>query len=155
MSTVVSIFIAPTSGAPMQQVTSVEAIPGEGLRGDRYHAGAGTFSKATGNASSVKPREVTLIEAEAVEAAQRDYGLRLAPEETRRNILVRGVALNHLVSREFNVGGVRMKGIELCEPCGYLERLTRPGVREAMVHRGGLRCEIVSGGVINVGDRVG
>ena len=99
-------------------------------------------------------REITLIEAEAIEAVPREYGVELSPAEARRNIVTRGVALNHLVGREFRVGNVVLRGIRLCEPCEHLERLTRPGVLEALVHRGGLRAQIVSGGTIQVGDSI-
>ena len=142
-----AIFVATSAGAPMRAVDRVRAVAGRGLEGDRYYDATGTYS-----GKGVKPRQVTLIEAEALEAARRDYALELASCETRRNIVVRGVALNHLVGREFRVGGARIRGFELCEPCGYLEKLTRKGVRESLIHRGGLRCEIVGEGEVAVGD---
>jgi len=147
-----SIFITSSEGSPMQSVERVEARAGVGLIGDRYAAKTGTFSKKQSEAARAKPRDITLIEIEAIEAARKDYGIELEPIETRRNVLVRGVALNHLVGREFTVGTARIRGIELCEPCGHLEKLTRPGVRAALIHRGGLRAQIVSDGVIACGD---
>ena len=93
-----------------------------------------------------------LIESEALAAAASDYRLELPPNETRRNLLTRGVPLNHLVSREFLVGPVRLRGLRLCEPCKHLEKLTRPGVREALVHRGGLRAQVLTGGTLRIGD---
>jgi MOSC domain-containing protein YiiM len=147
--TVEAIFITGQASGPMTAVDRVEAIAGAGLAGDRYGEGAGTFSK------SPKPyQQVSLIEAEAVEGAAREYDLELAPGETRRNIVTRGIALNHLVDREFTVGGARLRGIKLCEPCGHLEKLTREGVRKSLIHRGGLRAEVVGGGAIAVGDEV-
>ena len=152
-SSVLAIYIAPSPGTSMQSVERVEARAGLGLVGDRYHAQAGTFSsKPPPPGKAPKPRDVTLIEVEAIEAATRDYGVALEPAETRRNILVRGAALNHLVGREFRVGQARLRGVELCEPCGHLEKLTRTGVRAALVHRGGLRCAVVADGGIAVGD---
>lgn len=110
-------------------------------------AGAGTFSKGA------KPdQQVTLIETEALEDLARDYGIALAPGASRRNLTTRGVALNHLVGRTFRAGAATLRGIELCEPCGHLERLTQAGVKKGLVHRGGLRAEIVGEGVIRVGD---
>jgi MOSC domain-containing protein YiiM len=97
---------------------------------------------------------VTLIESEAIDAVNRDYAMRIDPIETRRNILTRGVALNHLVGKEFSVGNVRLRGLELCEPCKHLEGMTRPGVMRALVHRGGLRAQILQGGVVSVGDSI-
>lgn len=125
-------------------------MPGRGLEGDRYFRGEGTYSKKGG-----PDREATFIELEAIRAAERDEGVAIPPERTRRNLLTEGVALNHLVGREFRVGGVRFRGLRLCEPCAHMERLSGvPGARRALVHRGGLRAEILDEGVIRVGDAV-
>lgn len=146
---VVSIFIAPEEGAPTVEVPKVRAVAGSGLEGDRYFADAGKMSKKN------KPeREITLIESEAIEAVSRDYGIEFGLGDSRRNVVTRGVALNHLVGREFNVGEARLRGIKLCDPCGYLESLTAEGVRKALANRGGLNAQILSGGVIRPGDEV-
>jgi MOSC domain-containing protein YiiM len=104
------------------------------------------------------PRDVTLIEREAVDAANaglRADGIEIAEAETRRNLVTTGVPLNHLVGHTFRVGALLLRGVKLAEPCAYLEQLLgRPGVREALVHRGGLRCEVVEGGEVRVGDPV-
>lgn len=145
---VVAIFIGPEPGEPMQQRDSVTAVAGRGLEGDRYFAAKGTFSNA-------KPgRAITLIESEAVEAASKTYEVDIDPGETRRNIVTRGVPLNHLVDQEFSVGDVRLRGVKLCEPCGHLEKLTEKGVKKPLIHRGGLRAEILNDGTIGVGDPV-
>ncbi|NUP91192.1 MAG: MOSC domain-containing protein [Candidatus Sumerlaeia bacterium] len=151
MGTVVSIHTAPAAGAAMVARAEVRAVPGTGLDGDRYAAGEGAWQRR-----GTKPKQqMTLIELEALEALVRDYQITLGEHETRRNITTEGVALNHLVGREFQVGDVRVRGLELCEPCGYLEEKTGKAVRAGLVHRGGLRCEILSEGVIRVGDAVG
>src|SRR5579862_7404673 len=112
----VAIYVAPVGGAPMEARDRIEALTGVGLRDDRYATGTGTYSK-TGR----DPRDVTLIEREAVEAARtEDGGIALREDETRRNLVTEGVALNHLVGRIFRVGDVRMRGIRLAEPCTYL-----------------------------------
>lgn len=147
--TVVSIHVASDAEGRMVEVKEARAVPGKGLDGDRYFSGKGTYS--------VKPgpdREVTLIEAEALEALRRDYGVTLEPGQSRRNITTRGVPLNFLVGKEFTVGSVSLLGIRLCEPCGHLEELTREGTRAGLVHRGGLRAQILTGGVIRAGDPV-
>jgi MOSC domain-containing protein YiiM len=146
--TVESIHIAPAAKAPTATVDQVEAIPGAGLVGDRYYLKQGTFFKPEPDF------ELTLIEAEAIEAAQREYKVQLAVGEARRNLVTRGVPLNHLVGREFVVGGVRIRGIRLCEPCGHLESLTGLPVIKALRHRGGLRAQILTQGLIRVGDAV-
>ena len=146
---VAGIFIAPGEAEPVEPRDEVEAVRGRGLRGDRYFLRTGAWSDGP------KPgREVTLIESEAVAAARQEFGLDLKPEESRRNIVTEGVPLNHLVGRTFRVGGVVLRGFKLAEPCTYLEGLTRPGVRRALVHRAGLRAEILEGGSISVGDAV-
>jgi MOSC domain-containing protein YiiM len=135
----------------MESRERVEAVAGKGLRGDRYFRGQGTYSNSARDVS----RDITLIEAETIEAVQRDYEIDIAPGEHRRNLTTRGVALNHLVGERFRVGGAVCEGVELCAPCSYLERLLeREGVHDALVHRGGLRARILEGGDIAVGDRL-
>jgi MOSC domain-containing protein YiiM len=155
---VVSLHVAPEASAKMQTVAEVRAVPGHGLEGDRYFRGTGFYSRGARRGG----REVTLIEIESVEALDREErdpagerpGIKLGAEDTRRNIATSGVPLNHLVDREFWVGPVLMRGIRLCEPCKHLEELTRAGVMAGLVHRGGLRAQIVVGGVIRAGDVV-
>lgn len=133
----------------MLSVDSVRALPGKGLEGDRYFLQTGTYSSHPKG-----DRQITLIEKEAVEALSTEEGIGLDPKEARRNVITAGVALNHLVGRKFKVGEVTLRGIRLCEPCTHLEGLTKPGVRQGLVHRGGLRAEILTEGVMRVGDSV-
>lgn len=133
----------------MQAVPQARAVPGRGLEGDRYFAKTGTYSDRPGTG-----RELTLVESETVEALEREYGVKLSPGETRRNITTRGVAVNHLVDREFRVGEVRLRGVRLCEPCAHLQSLTHEKVLPGLVHRGGLRCDILTEGVIRAGDTI-
>ena len=143
--TVVSINIAPEAEATMQSVNEARAIPGRGLEGDRYCVGNGTFSKA-------KPdRELTLIEAEAIEALRSEFQVEFDLSASRRNLVTRGVPLNHLVGKEFWIGEVKARGLRLCEPCAHLQRLSHPKVLPGLVHRGGLRAQILSEGTIRVG----
>ena len=146
---VVSIHIAEKAEAPMRSVERVRAVPGKGLEGDRYFNASGTYSDRPGPA-----REITLIESEAIEAMARDNELSIPLGASRRNVVTRGAPLNHLVGQEFDVGRVRLRGIRLCEPCSHLESLTRKGVIAGLVHRGGLRAQIVTEGDIHVGDGI-
>ena len=143
--TVVSINIAPAAEAPMQSVSEVRAIPGQGLEGDRYFDHQGTFSKPQPD------RELTLIEVEAIEAMKSELGVDFGLGDSRRNVVTRGVPLNHLVGREFWIGDVKARGLRLCEPCGHLARLSHEKVLPGLVHRGGLRAQILTEGVIRVG----
>ncbi|HQR06584.1 MAG TPA: MOSC domain-containing protein [Gemmatales bacterium] len=146
---VLAIHIGEIS-QPLNSVASVEAQAGVGLVGDRYGIGAGTFSKKKG-----PDREITLIEQEALDALEREYQISVSPSEARRNVTTEGVPLNHLVGKQFKVGNVVLQGIRLCEPCGHLEKLLARGkVQEGLRHRGGLRAQIVKGGVIKAGDVV-
>ncbi len=145
----VAIYVAPGAGGEMQGVSQVKAVAGKGLEGDRYFKGSGTFAEP-GNPD----REVTLIEREAIAAAEKEYDVALPEQDARRNLITEGVPLNHLVERTFQVGEVTLRGIRLCEPCGHLEKLTVKGIRKALVHRGGLRAQIVESGTLKIGDPV-
>jgi MOSC domain-containing protein YiiM len=145
----VSIHVGPKAAGALSSVREARVVPGKGIEGDRYFDGSGTWSSHPGNG-----REVTLIEAEAVEAIAQESGFDVLPGATRRNLVTRGVALNHLVGREFRVGEVRLKGIRLCEPCEHLEGLTKKGVKSALLHRGGLRAEALSAGTLRIGDTI-
>lgn len=147
--TVVSIHIAGTAEAPMHAVSRIRAVEYRGLEGDRYYEKTGTYSRKPG-----PDREITLIELEAIEALRRDYGIEIEPGDARRNIVTRGIALNHLVGREFSVGEAVLRGIRLCEPCTHLAALVRKDVVPGLVHRGGLRAAILQGGVIEPGDPI-
>ena len=149
---IIAIHITAAAEGDLQPVESVRAHPGRGLEGDRYFNMAGTFNKP---GKQLHPsQEATLIEAEALEGLQRERGLQVSPAESRRNILTQGIALNDLLDREFTVGEVRMKGVKLCHPCDYLESRTRRGVKAGLENRGGLRAQILTEGVISVGDSI-
>lgn len=143
-----AIFIAATATGPTKALDAVSAIPGVGLEGDRYALKQGTFFKPEPDF------QLTLIESEAIEALRRDYGIDLPAGDARRNLVTRGVALNHLVGREFTIGNVRIRGIRLCEPCEHLQRLTGKPLIKGLRHRGGLRAEILSEGTIHAGDPI-
>ena len=143
------IYIVERKTEELRSVAEVEAIAGRGLFGDRYFQQQGTFTKPDS-----PDREVTLIEIEALEALARETEITLRPGQARRNLVTRGVPLNHLVGREFMVGDVLLRGIRLCEPCGHLEKLTVGGVQCGLCHRGGLRAQVVKSGTLHAGDAI-
>jgi len=145
----VEIYIGSVKRQNLQRVEQVEAIPERGLVGDRYFR-RGAESNILGSPE----QEVTLIEIEALEALPREEKLSLEPAQARRNLVTRGVPLNHLVNREFVVGEVVLRGIRLCEPCSHLESITVSGIQKALCHRGGLRAQILKGGVLRAGDSI-
>ena len=126
------------------KVDRVRVIAGQGLVGDRSFAPDGA---GPGDA-------LTLIAAEALEGLRRETGIDLSHEASRRNVLTRGIDLNALVGQRFMVGDVLCEGVELCEPCNHLQSLTQQGVLRGLVHRGGLRADVLDGGVITPGDTV-
>ena len=140
--------MAPSGAAAVQLHDQVQAVPGKGLEGDRYFEGAGTYSEQ----SNRPDRELTLIEVENIHVLKRDFGIELAAKDARRNIITRGVSLNDLVGVEFQIGDVTVRGLRLCEPCSHLEQLTGQSVMEGLLHKGGLRAQIITGGTIRVGD---
>lgn len=145
----VGIFLAEHKENDLQSAKQAEAVPGRGLVGDRYYSQQGSYSNKPG-----PDREVTLIEIEALEALYRESDIQLQPSQARRNLVTRGVPLNHLIGQDFTVGSVVFHGIRLCEPCGHLEKLTRAGVNKGLCHRGGLRAQVVQGGMLRPGDPI-
>jgi hypothetical protein len=146
---IVGIYTTAVAGAPMQSLPSATIEPGKGLLGDRYAAGAGTFSKTP----VIKPdAEITLIEDEEVSRFNEMQGLSVAAGDLRRNIVSQGIRLNDLVGRRFRVGDALLEGMRLCEPCAHLSRLVSDKVLPGLVHRAGLRARILRGAVIRPGD---
>jgi MOSC domain-containing protein YiiM len=142
------IHIATIAGATVRAVATARAVAGVGLEGDRYAYGKGHYQDARVS------RDLTLIEAEALDALAQEHGIELALGETRRNLTTRGIDLNALVGRRFWIGEVLCEGTRLCEPCQYLADLTSKPLLRSLVHRGGLRADIVRGGVIRRGDSI-
>jgi hypothetical protein len=139
--TVAGLLVAPEAEAPLVPVDSVVAVEGRGLEGDRYAAGRGTFSGGRGY-------ELTLVESEVLDELGLEWPL------ARRNVVTRGTSLNPLAGRRFRVGEVECIGRRLAEPCAHLEKLSGAGLMRPLVHRAGLRADIVAGGTIRVGDAV-
>ncbi|MGD0059179.1 MAG: MOSC domain-containing protein [Verrucomicrobiia bacterium] len=148
MKQVAQILIAPSPASAMQPTPEVRAIAGKGLVGDRYCSGDGTFSP-----HPQKPDyEITFIEREKIETFARDSGLPFTASLARRNIVTEEVDLNELAGKEFLVGDVRIRGVRLCKPCNYLAKVSFPETSKGLVNKGGLRSQILSEGVIHVGD---
>jgi MOSC domain-containing protein YiiM len=145
--TVEALLLAPEAEAPLVQVEEARAVAGQGLEGDRYAFGRGTSS----GAGAGRGYELTLIEAEVIEAVA-GAGTTMTCDDARRNIVTREIGLNALVGRQFTIGDVECIGRRLAEPCAHLQRLAPDAVLRGLVHRGGLRTDIVSGGTIRIGD---
>jgi MOSC domain-containing protein YiiM len=148
------IHIAPSASYEMEELTQATLVPGRGIEGDRYYLGTGTYSALPAM------REITLIEAEVLDALARndpplqDGPIVLRPDEHRRNLTVRGVPLGHLVGQRFRVGAAVLHGARINFPCRYLEQLLGRPLYLPLYNRAGLNCAIEQGGVIRPGDPI-
>lgn len=160
---ILAINISSKMGASMDAQESVVLVEDKGILGDRYENGTGAYSKAP--RKNVPPefnqdrdiiRDVSLIAAEAIDAANQEFGTNFDFADTRRNILVQGIEdLRDLIGVVFTIGGAAMLGIEACDPCDRPSKLSRkPGFNQAFQKRGGLRARVISGGEVKVGDHI-
>lgn len=143
-----AIWVAEAAGSPMRSLGHAEAVAGIGLAGDRYATRAGHWSPMRRSGDVL-----TIVEGEVVDTLVGRHAIE--PGDTRRNIVTRGVRLDELIGREIRVGGVRCRVIRRCEPCSYLDGLLGTSILADLVHRGGVRVEILTSGRIAVGDPVG
>jgi MOSC domain-containing protein YiiM len=143
------IFVAGKAGEPQIEARTVNVVAGAGIEGDRYFG-----------ATDEPGQNITLVEAEEIEAFGAEAGRSIDLSATRRNLVTRGVRLNDLIGKEFIVGNVRLRGVELCEPCrGFGHRLASAdhvpaAVVRRFVHRAGIRADVLSSGTIAVGASV-
>lgn len=147
--TLEAIHLADREGGPMRAVAAVQATAGVGLAGDRYASDPAERDPADGEV-----REVTLVEAEQIEWLASETGIELEPGATRRNLTTRGIRLNDLVGRTFRVGGVRIQGVELCEPCAHMQEMVGRPVLRPLAHRAGLRARLLDDGELRIGDPI-
>ena len=145
---VVALFTVDRRAVPMKKVEQLYALAGRGIEGDRYFLGTGTYSK-----KSEPGRQVTLIKSEVLESLKDKLEITMKPEESRRNILTRGIEINDLIGTEFYVGTVRLRAHRITQPCLYLEKLLdQPGLYKELWDNGGISCEILCDGVIKERD---
>ena len=147
--TLLSIHITPAKSRPMQALDAARLVAGQGIEGDRYLLGTGTYSIKPG-----EDRQITLIEAEMLARVAADDGHGIAPVEHRRNLTVEGVPLMHLVGLRFRVGECVLEGVRINQPCKYLNLMLKRDVYMALWNRSGLNAKIVEGGTIRPGDTV-
>jgi hypothetical protein len=145
--TVEGLAVAPAAKADMRLLEVAFARTGRGLDGDRYAAGSGTFSP---RAEHRPGYDLTLIAAEVLDELTA-AGHTVDFAATRRNVLTRGIDVNTLVGRTFRIGDVLCQGRRLCEPCVHLDRLSGPGLLRPLIHKGGLRADILTDGELRLG----
>lgn len=142
------IYVARGAGAPVERVEEVAAIEGCGLAGDRYCEGTGHWSRFG------RVCQVTLIAAEDLDAIEKETGIRARDGEHRRNVVLRGINLGDLRRRRFRIGGATLEYVGPRSVCRYIERLTEPGMTQALKGRGGVCVRVVESGPVRVHDQV-
>ena len=149
---IVKLLISKDPKSTMLNLNQIVLEAGKGIFGDRYYNQEGTFS----NKGEIEPdRDVTLIEIEKIDALNKEHNLDITAEDLRRNIVVSNCDLNSLVDKEFQIGEVVLKGLRLCEPCKYLsDKLNEKKVLSEMVHKAGLRAQIIKSGSIDLNSQV-
>ena len=144
MGKVVEIGITDTKGNRIKKVTEVDAFKGKGLLNDRKF-----------RENNHKESQITLIEIENINHFNKVSKTSIPATDFRRNIVTENIRLNELVDKEFFIGNVKLKGHDLCRPCKYLqEKLKQNNFIKEFLRKGGLRCEILTDGKINVGDAI-
>ena len=144
MYSVVNICITSESGKKMESINSIKVIANKGIVNDRY------FKE-----DNDKNNQITLIESENVDYYNKISGTNFIPTDFRRNVITKGISLNKLVGKEILIGEVRLKIHDLCEPCRYLQELLgEKNLVKKLLNRGGLRCELLTNGNINVNDPI-
>jgi MOSC domain-containing protein YiiM len=151
MGELVGIHVAVGRGKPMQTLAKAELVSGKGIAGDRYAEKRGFYSSRP---AADGGRELTLFEAEVLDALARECAIELAPHEHRRNLTTRGIGLDALIGQRFRVGATLCQGVRRCTPCAYLQGLTGKPVFVPLANRGGLRARVLEGGTVRVGDPI-
>lgn len=146
---VIGLHIAPRSFLPMKTVPQLELVANVGITGDRYASEDGYYSDRP-----EEGRQITLFEAETLEALKRDCGIDLAADEHRRNVTTRHVPLNHLVGQRIRIGDCLLEATRLSTPCRHIEQITGKDIFEPLLHRSGLHARILEGGSIRAGDTI-
>ena len=142
------IYITPKEGAAMKKADRILAVQGGGLQGDRYCEGTGHRSRFR------RECEVTFIAAEDLEAIERETGVQVNTGEHRRNVVTRGIDLRELRDQRFQIGDVLFQYCGPCPVCRYIERVTKPGMTDALRGCGGICARVVNGGIFSTGDTI-
>ena len=141
------IYVVPQGGEDMQRVSQVEALANCGLQGDRY-------CKRTGYWTDVDECQVTLIESENLEEIEKTGGVRVGNGEHRRNLITRGIQLDNLSGKRFQVGQAVLEYDRPRPPCSYIQSITEPGMTRALVGRSGICARVVQSGLIRDEDTI-
>ena len=141
---VIKLGIAQNRSQKIQEVEKIELLPGKGIVGNRHF-------QENNNPKS----QLTLIESENIDYYNKKFNVQIPYVNFRRNIITKGIELNKLVGKQFVVGKIKVKGNDLCRPCKHLQEiLGQKDIIKEFLQKGGLRCEILTSGIIEVGDKI-
>ena len=144
MSVVYEIGITEKNNQEIEKKETIEVVASKGIVGDRY------FHDFNGDRE-----QITLIESENIDYYNDTFNTKFTYLEFRRNIVTKNIKLNDLVGKTIQVGEIKLKVNDLCRPCKDLQqRLGKSNIIKEFLRRGGLRCEILSSGNINIGDKI-
>tara|TARA_B100000900_G_scaffold98312_1_gene81288 strand:- start:142 stop:588 length:447 start_codon:yes stop_codon:yes gene_type:complete len=144
MSKVFKLGITDKNNKKINEVKLIEVLENKGVVGDRH------FDEFNDPYC-----QLSLIESENIDFYNSKYNLNIPYVDFRRNIITKGIRLNDLIGKKFLVGNVKVEGIDLCRPCRHLtEILNQENILKEFLRKGGLRCQILSSSIINVGDNI-
>ena len=144
MSIVFEIGITENKNNKIEKKETVEVVASKGIIGDRY------FHDFNGNRE-----QITLIESENIDYYNKNFNTNFNYLDFRRNIVTKDIELNSLIGKTIKVGKIKLKVNDLCRPCKNLQNsLGQNNIIKEFLKRGGLRCEILTSGFINVGDKI-
>ena len=144
MSKVFQICISKKFNHEMIKLNHIKAIAGKGLFKDRYF-------KDNNN----KKNQITLIESENIDYYNAFLNNNIPYIDFRRNIITKGIQLNKLINKIILIGNVKIFIHELCEPCLDLQiKLNQKNFVKNLLHKGGLRAEIIQSGTISINDKI-
>ena len=140
MSKVFKLGIASDNNKKIQEVESINVLANKGIVGDRHF-----------DDYNDPYCQLSLIESENIDYYNTKFGLNINYVDFRRNIITRGIELNHLVGKKLKIGNVEVEGIDLCRPCKHLtEILNQDNILKEFLRKGGLRCQILSSSKMKV-----
>jgi len=141
MAEIISIHIVRKQNAPAESCNQVMVRTNFGIEGD-YRSGKYQIG------------QITLVEAEIMDTVSRELGYDIPVGASRRQIMVRGIVVNELIGQNLRLGHILVRVEDKCNPCNNMEKRIGPGAKDAMNGRGGIRCRVIEGGELRVGDKI-
>ena len=144
MPKVIRLGIAKNKNQKIQEVEKIELLSGKGIVGNRHF-----------HENNDARCQITLIESENIDYYNNKFKTDYFYIDFRRNVVTKGIQLNDLVGKKLLIGNVEVQGHDLCRPCKHLEEtLKGQDIIKEFLRRGGLRCEILKSGTINIADEI-